>query len=353
MIIPTILLLGALLTDVNAIPPELQSFLQERIEFSQKDIQALEQGKAVTKLLDTGKKPEVAVFGIMHLDVPVDFFVDRYRDIERFMRTTQVVEIAKFSSPPQVNDLRGLTLEPDELLAIKECKVGKCHMKLPASVIERLRREIDWSKPDCEERATSMVRDLLLDYVKAYHSGGSAAMGQYDDQKYPLRLADEFHELLQESDYLYEYVPEFYQYLEAYPQSELSGVEDFIYWSKKKYDKLRPLVSINHVTIYERPQGKGNSLIASKQIYANHYFEASFELTALVEASAVADSTGFYLVYFNRSRFDTLRKDGPPGIKGKIKGEVHKKVEQEMNATKAEIEALYQKANLPSNRPGD
>ncbi len=345
MIIPTILLLGALLADMHALSPELETFLQERIEFSQKDLKALEQGKVVTKLLDTEKKPEVAVFGIMHLNMPVSFYLSRYRDIESFMRSSQVAEIARFSDPPQKEDLRALTLEPEEIQAIRECEAGKCNMKLPAEVISRFKHDVDWSAPDHDERVTEMIRNILIGYISAYQVGGSAAMGQYDDQKYPLRLEDEFHELLQESDYLYEYVPEFYKYLEDYPQSELPGVEDFIYWSEKKYDKLRPIVSINHVTIFRRPEGRAHVLIASKQIYANHYFEASFELTALVEAQSDADSSGFYVLYFNRSRFDTLRKGAPPGMKGTIRSEVLKKIDQEMNSAKAELEYFYRASN--------
>jgi hypothetical protein len=345
-----LLLCGVFATNVYALSTDLRTFLRDRVELSEKELQQLEHGRVLTKLLDSEKKPEVAVFGVMHVDVPVDFFVEKYRDIETFMRSVQIIGIGKFDNPPQLNNLRKLTLDPDELLAIKECKVGDCKMKLPASVIERFGQELDWSNPNCQEKATELVKQMLFEYVKIYLAGGNRAMGQYDDQKYPLRLADEFHELLQESSYLYDYVPEFHEYLENYPQGKRSDVEDFIYWSEKKYEKLRPIVSLNHVTIFRRPQGRIKDLIASKQIYASHYFEASFELAALVKDDGDTASSGFYLLYLNRSRIDTLRKNIPSGMKHTIRSEILSKVDQELKSIKAGIENLYQYEKLPGNQ---
>jgi hypothetical protein len=86
-------------------------------------------------------------------------------------------------------------------------------------------------------------------------------------------------------------------------------------------------------------------MIASKQIYASHYFEASLELTALIENEVAGESPGLLLLYLNRSRFDTLRKSSPLGMKDKIKKGVLRKVHEEMKSTKARIEVLYREKN--------
>jgi len=142
-----------------------------------------------------------------------------------------------------------------------------------------------------------------VDDVREYLKSGNAALGEYHDRKPPLRKADEFHSLLRESPYIHEYAPEFYRYLEQYPDEQLSGVENFIYWSKENFG-LKPVVSLTHVTIYRRKQDPGSVLIASKQIYASHYFDSSLGLTALVE---LPGAQGIYLMYLNRSRVDALR----------------------------------------------
>lgn len=332
---------------VHALSTDLETFLRSQIGFSQEDLHKLEQGKILTKLIDTDKKPEVAVFGIMHLDVPVDFFLDQYRDIDAFMSSSGVKEIGVFGNSAQLQDLKGFALEPSDALAIRECEVGDCDVKLPATVIARLRQEIDWSAPDCQERVEAQVMQMLVDYVMAYQIGGNESMGRYDDQKYPLRMVDEFHELLQESEYLYEFVPELHEYLQAYPRRRLENVEDFIYWSQTRFDRVRPILTLNHSTIFRRSHGKIKTLIASKQIYASHYFEASLELSALVEEAEGAGRPGFFLLYLNRSRFDTLRKTGPPGMRRTIRNEMLKKVEEEMKLTKAKTETRYQEELSP------
>jgi hypothetical protein len=87
--------------------------------------------------------------------------------------------------------------------------------------------------------------------------------------------------------------------------SELQPIEELIVWSKIKFG-LKPVIAINHVIIYKRERELGPQVLAvSKQLYANHYFNASLALTAFV---TLPGSTS-YLVYENRSRADGL--EGP------------------------------------------
>lgn len=343
MTLSCVLLLGALSIGQHTPPPDMTTYLQNQIGLSQPELQALERGEVVTKLLETDEKPEVAVFGIMHLNVPVEFFIEQYRDVEAFMRSGGVKEIGVFGNPAKVQDLKGFTLEPSDAEAIRECKVGDCDVKLPVSVVERLQREVDWSEPDCQERVEAQVKQTLVEYVMAYQIGGNDSMGRYDDQKYPLKMADEFRDLLQESEYLYEFVPELHEYLQVYPRRRLENVEDFIYWSQTRFDRVRPILTLNHSTIFRRSHGKIRALIASKQIYASHYFEASLEVAALVMAAEGLDSSGFYLLYLNRSRLDSLRKGGPPGMRNTIRNEMLNRVKLEMQSTKARMEAVHEK----------
>jgi hypothetical protein len=284
----------------------------------------------------------------MHLEVPAEFLVEQYRDIGTFMRANQAAQIGTFDNPARLEDLRGLTLEASDIQAIRECEVGDCDLKMPATVLDRLHREVDWSKSDFQQRVEAAVGQMLVDYVTAYRAGGTAAMGQYDDQQYPLRMADEFRELLGESRWLYEFAPEFQNYLERYPLASLQDVDDFLVWTKVKYEKIRPIVSVAHSTIYKRSQGKVRTWIASKQIYASHYFEASLELSALVEEAEGAERPGIFLLYLNRSRLDTLRRSGFVGKKHTVRSELLKKVDQEMKSTKVMIETLYREVSSPA-----
>lgn len=103
-------------------------------------------------------------------------------------------------------------------------------------------------------------------------------------------------------------------YLEEYPRSQPSGAEDFFCWSTVDFG-LKPTVRVNHVIIYPlaaRPSGV-SYVIATKQIYATHYFQTTLELRFLVDDERRANRPGFYLLSITRSRID-----GTSGLNGSL-----------------------------------
>jgi hypothetical protein len=137
---------------------------------------------------------------------------------------------------------------------------------------------------------------------------GNAALVEYSDQPYAQRLADEVRSFLEQSPYLVQTAPDFQKYIAEFPRMQLPGTENFVYWSKEKVSGFKSVLSFTHVTIYRRmSQSPTQTIIASKQIYANHYFEGSLALTWVVDAETDSGRTGCYLIYLNRSRMDALR----------------------------------------------
>jgi hypothetical protein len=298
----------------QTLPPQLQTFLQQQLQLSDQEIKKIEKGRAVARILPS-EKQEVAVFGFVLVHASADFFVNRFRDIESYKKGTSVLQVKKFSNPPKMEDLLQLTIDEDDLHALRSCKVGDCDVKLPSDLILRLRKEIDWSAPDAGQKATALGRAALLQYVERYLVGGNTQLSEYSDKKQPLRVAEQFDAILRASPYIFDYDPEFYEYLRDYPRKKLDGVETFLYWSKERFG-LKPVISVTHVSIYRRPE-LHLTLIASKQIYANHYFEASLGLTAALDATEDPNPS-FYLLYFNRSRSDALHG----GFSGLARGQV-------------------------------
>ena len=177
---------------------------------------------------------------------------------------------------------------------------------MSGEMMGRFREELNLDAPDFEARANSLARRILLDYVKTYRQAGNPALMEYHHQENPVLLASEYHSLLEQSRFLTDYAPEFRKYLEEFPKASSPNVEEFIYWSQEKYG-LKPVLSITHVAIYKRTVGNRTEvLVASKQLYASHYFDASLALTAFVEGNEPSTS-GSYLLYLNRSRIGALR----------------------------------------------
>jgi hypothetical protein len=321
--------------------PDPTTFLRRQLAFTTYELGALEKGEILVKLPRTNETREVAAFAIMRLNIPADFFMEKVRDIVTFKKSPNVLQIGKFSDPPRLEDLAGLTLDPAEIESMKRCRVNSCDLKMSARSIERFRKEVNWSLPGYRERANAMAREMLLEYVQAYLQGGNAALGEYNDRSVPLRLADEFKSLLQPAPYMYEYTPEFQKYLEGFPNHRPSDTEDFIYWSKEKFG-LKPVVSVTHITIYKLPRPNGiDVLIASKGIYANHYFEASLGLTGFVQSQSSPSRS--YLIYINRSRADALRGLFAGLKRSLISGSLRDGAKKNMELIKQKLETDYRK----------
>ena len=283
---------------------DFHKILREKAAFDETAFAALQEGQTVVRLLPVGDKREVAVCGLVGLEVPAEMFLQSFRESMVRKNNPAILEIGSFSNTPTLDDLRDLTIENRDLDDIKECVVGDCRLKLSARMIERFQKEVDWQAPDYRLQATQLLKLMLLDYVRDYVARGDAALIEYNDKPKEVRLADEQHALINASGYINGFLAKVPQHLKGLPTSELRIVENAIVWSKIRFG-LKPVFAINHIMVYKREQGTGPQiLIASKQIYANHYFDSSLALTAFV--SIPGANPGSYLFYENRSRADSL-----------------------------------------------
>ena len=281
---------------------ELQKLLQQKAAFQETDFAALERGEPVVRLAPAQNKREVAVSGLVPLRANADEFLRSYRESLVLKNNTAVLEIGTFGAAPALADLASLTLEANDIEDLKQCVVGNCEIKLSAPMIQRFAREVNWQAPDYAQQATQLFKTMLLEYVSDYRSRGDAALIEYHDKQNEVRLAEEHQALTRANGYLSEVFA-------GLPRaaSEMQPLEELLVWSKIKFG-LKPVIAINHVTIYKRDRELGPRILAvSKQIYANHYFNSSLALTGFV---TVAGPTS-YLVYENRSRADGL--EGPFG----------------------------------------
>jgi hypothetical protein len=339
-----LLLLGALPASAQNLPDSFQILLQKQLSISDANLASLERGVAVTKLLKTTAKKEIAALGIVRVNAPGDLFIDKFRNIADFKKSAAVLQIGKFSNPPRLADLKGLSLDPGCLEALKNCKTGDCDIKMSAEMMARFHQELNPSAADFQARANALIRRMLFDYLTAYLQTGNAALIAYHDGEKAVRLADEYRSLLEQSQFLADYAPEFYKYLQEAPKASSPNIEEFIYWSKEKYG-LKPVLSITHVIIYRRTlENRTELLIASKQLYANHYFEGSLGLTVFLEGNQGPATSRSYLMYLNRSRADALQ-GWFLGIKRNlIAGRVREALAKNLKVVKQRIESYGQPA---------
>jgi hypothetical protein len=200
--------------------------------------------------------------------------------------------IQRFSNPPQISDLDGVELEPDEVKALKDCKPGNCEIQLPVENIDEFKNQIDWSVADPSGQVNTLARKMALEALLAYQKGGNAALGSYRDKKSPAQISEQYRTLLSRSKVLPERLPAFYAYLLDYPKASLPDSSSIFYWEKVKFG-LKPTFRINH-QIAAHAEGEHGSIdvVAIKQLYASHYFQTALDLNFCVSGK----SPGFYLV---------------------------------------------------------
>jgi len=345
LLILTSCVLAAPVFELAQIPQaEPYTFLRKQLAFSRAELLTLENGKIIVRLPETPETREVAAFAIARLDVTREFFVERVRDIVNFKKSEHVLQIGKFSNPPRLEDLSGLTLDQVDIDAIKACRMKDCDFKMSAKFIERFRKEVDWSTTNPRDKVTELVREMLLDHVQSYLRWGNASLGKYDDKSYSLTLAEELRPLLKPASFMYGYSPDFQKYLENFPQGRPENaaiLEDFLYWSKEDFG-LKPVTSVTHVTIYKRSLGnESDVIVGSKGIYGSHYFDSSLGLTAFVQSQA-SEPPRSYLIYVNRSRTDALRGFFGGWKRSLISGRVRDGAKKSMEAIKRRLETEYE-----------
>ena len=280
-----------------------RSFLTEAFGVSAADIARIDSGQVVTRTLEVKNRREVATLGIARIRTTPAMYVERLIDIAAFKRTEDIVQIGKFGDQPQAPDVASLTIEDADLKLLRDCRVEACGVRLPEADIERLRREIDWRVPDASRRAGEFVRQRLVDYAIRYRAGGAAAGMEYAATSSRLDVGREFAALVAADTTTWKYVPQLQRHLLDYPSAGDDRMVDFVYWSKERVHR-RLVVSLTHVAIAPVVEPSPISVaIASKQIYATHYFDASLGLTLLV-ADPNAPGQATYVVYLNRSRID-------------------------------------------------
>jgi hypothetical protein len=293
--------LGAGSAFAQASMAEFQQALREKAAFNEPDFAALQLNQPVVRLVPVPDKREVAVTGLVNTNASAEDFLRSYRDSMLRKNNSAILEIGRFRSEPTLADLDGLTLETSDIDDLKECVVGDCQIKLSAPMIERFQKEIDWSAPDYKLRVTNLFKEMLVAYIKDYRTRGETALIEYNDKRDRISLAAEHQALTSAAGYVNSFL--------ADTKSGLQLLEETLVWSKIKFG-LKPVIAVNHISIYKRNSDAGPQvLVASKQIYANHYFNAFLALTAFVNVPGATN--GSYLVYENRSRADGL--EGPFG----------------------------------------
>jgi hypothetical protein len=327
-------------------PAKLTSFLQQRIGLDRGQLESIERGDAIVKVLDTENKRDVAVFGIITVDVPREVYVTRLQDFPSSLRAPTRPRFGIFQVPAGASDVEAASVARDDVGDLKDCRPGDCKIKMPATDMQWLHAQVDWAGADPQGQINAYLRRRLVEYVTNYRARGDSASVVYDDLG-GVRASDAFAALLAESPYVYQDIPSLRQYLAGYPHVQLDGAREVLFWATDSASGLKPILSVTHLVSYAPPELPGVNIVASKQIYANHYFEAAFDLAAIVDRAGSGGTPGIYLVLLRRIRFDDLPSGGIINIRGKVVGKFRDQMRVDLERQKAASEKGRGSSGMP------
>lgn len=291
---------------------ELFNYFQQYVNLSQEQIAAVRNGEAFAKNLDSRGPAEIFVFGVVYVNAAPESYVKFAYDFNRLRTMPEYLAIEKFSSPPQLSDLKGFSLDDEDIKNLKDCKADKCDLQIPASGIEDLHRTVNWSAPDVDQQVNQLAQEKMLHFILAYQKEGNQVLGVYNDKHNPTEVPEQFKYMLSYTKVLPKALPDFYNYLLDYPAAKPANVENMFYWANVKFGLKPTLRAVQVVSMQGNNPQEPAYTIAEKQLYSSHYFETALDLTYCIRSDD-PKQPGFYLIMMMGSE-----QAGLTGLEGSI-----------------------------------
>ena len=302
----------ALSVRVNAqASPRLRDRLAHDVEMSAAQIDAIQRGDIVVKTLPTADERDVGVMGIVRVAQPRGAVIDA-------LRSHGAAHV--FGTPPSLEDVSNVHLTRDDLKELARCQPNACNFKLPTAGMAALNAIAASNESDVAQRAEAWLRRRMIEYVAAYRQRGNAAMIEYDDLG-SVQSSASFDAMLRDSSYVFRVAPALGGFLLDYPRASLPGATNAIAWAVDTLPRVRPVLRIMHEVTYAPSELPGATVIAKKQLYADHYFEAGLELLTAIDDSLSGFSgggRGTAIAVVRHYRFDHLPSGGVLNLRGRV-----------------------------------
>jgi len=316
------------------------TLLQRLTILEAKKAEAVERGEAVTMTLDAPEKAEIAMLGIVRLEVPRAFYLDRVKQLTGFLSNGPNPLSGAFGEPARLEDVASLVLDPSDAKTLEKCQSLACDVKLPASEMVKFRSALASSSAP-GPRADSLMRDWLVAYVNGYRADSAEETVVYDDTKHSVRSSDAFRALMAEPMIAGLDGAPFASMLTTPRSARPAGVATRISWELNRVPGLKPTLEVLERSMYSSPARTDESWMTSKLLYASHYFESQVDFLTVADAPASSGKSAMYLVVLRRSKFDDLPSGGLFNIRGKAVKKLRDALKIVLANTRTEVGKVY------------
>jgi hypothetical protein len=323
-------------------PAATLTFLGQPLPLNRGENAALARGDAVVRVLKTADRRDVILLGVVAINVPRAFFARRMVRVAAATKRAGRTAAGVFATPATVSDVSALAVTRSDVALLRACKVGSCDFKLPVAEMEHVRAIIDSTGDAAPTRVSAYARQGMVAFVNAYREHGGGAMPTYDDfGSGGVKGSAAFDALAGESPSLRSTYPAVHERITAYPAAKAGGDADVIYWARDEAQGLRPTVTINHLSVFTLPAFPGTTVATTRQLYADHYFEAGIELLVATDGADSAGTGGIRVMTMQRYRFDHLPSGWVLNLRGRVVGDLTTRAAAELRRVRADYQAAF------------
>jgi hypothetical protein len=162
----------------------------------------------------------------------------------------------------------------------------------------------------------------------------------YDDTRPAEQSASGFRQLLGENAAVFRDAPAFASYLGESPAHPIAGATSTIFWATDRRPGLKPILSVSQLSTFRGAGPGGPMFIATKQLYASHYFDAWLDVASLVVGPSPEPST--YVALVRRVRFDHLPSRGLFDVRGRVVRQLRDALREELTDTRHSVQTTYE-----------
>ena len=267
------------------------TFFKNQPKLSDSDIQKIDRGEIVTKVLDSSDQYGLLVFGAVYVKAPIEKFADVYRDVEKLQQEKVYLVVKKLSDPPRLSDFDRFAVDRRDIDTLQSCKPGDCDIQVMN--IEEFQRQVNWNAPNKYAEANAKIRARVFEGVDRYMKGGLRAMGSYRDRSNPLNLYRSMKDMVDGSQYIRaDRAADIRRHVVEFPSGRMAGAEDIFYWENIDFGQ-GPVARVNHVTIFPDGFGVAKVIAANKQLYASKYMRMALQMYYCVPDTQNTSRRGF------------------------------------------------------------
>ena len=308
-----------------------------------RDLAAVERGEVVVWPVAGADRDEVALAGLMRVAVPRDVYVARIANATALQSRPGRESFGVLSTPPALADFAAMKLDGADAAGLRKCRVAHCSIKLPERQMEAMAMALghrDRDDSSGASRADSLMRAWLFGLVTDYCARGDAALPIYDDTRPGEQSESGFRQLLGEDAVMFREAPAFASYLAESPVHPIAGAASTLFWAIDTHSGLKPILGVSQLSTFRGASPGTAMFIATKQLYASHYFDAWLDVESLVTGPTPESPT--YVAFVRRVRFDKLPSRGLFDVRGRVVRQLRDALREELTDTRKAVQAGYE-----------